>query len=153
MPASPNVASDGVAEASSCPALAGLPKAHFLPSQTHDLSTRWIVGEILRAAVHRPATMRGQPRGGCVQSLILLDFRTVALCAALVATSEAVLAHDAVSQFGTSIVESSWSVGDEPAKDSAVDIPADLWLVPQSLFGALCEPGTAMRVTTSTKFA
>jgi hypothetical protein len=67
-----------------------------------------------------------------VQSLILLDRRTVVLCAALVATSEVVLAHDAASQFGTSIVESWSSVGDEPAKDSALDIPADPWLVPQS---------------------
>ena len=99
-----------------------MPKAHFLPSQTHDLPTRWIVGEILRAAVHGPATMRGRPRGACVQSLILLDFRTVALCAALVATSEAVLAHDAASPFGTSIVESSCSVSDEPIELPRVDL-------------------------------
>jgi hypothetical protein len=65
--------------------------------------------------------MRGQPRGGCVQSLILLDFRTVALCAALVATSEAVLAHDATSQFETSIIESCWSVGDEARVDLCLE--------------------------------
>ena len=65
--------------------------------------------------------MRGQPRGGCVQSLILLDFRTVALCAALVATSEAVLAHDAASQFGTSIIESCRSVGDEARVDLCLE--------------------------------
>ena len=66
--------------------------------------------------------MRGRPRGACVQSLILLDFRTVALCAALVATSEAVLAHDAASPFGTSIVESSCSVSDEPIEPPRVDL-------------------------------
>jgi hypothetical protein len=77
-----------------------------------------------------------------VQSLILLDFRTVALCAALVATSEAVLAHDATSQFETSIIESRRSIGDEPAKDSALDIPADLWLVPQSLLARSARLGS-----------
>jgi hypothetical protein len=57
-----------------------------------------------------------------VQSLILLDFRTVVLCAALVATSEAVLAHDAASQSGTSMVELWWSVGDEPIEPLRVDL-------------------------------
>jgi hypothetical protein len=57
-----------------------------------------------------------------VQSLILLDFRTVVLCAALVATSEVVLAHGAASQSGTSIVESWWSVGDEPIELPRVDL-------------------------------
>jgi hypothetical protein len=99
-----------------------MPKAHFLPSQSHDLLTCWIAGGILRAAVDRPATMRGRPRGGSVQSLILLDFRTVVLCAALVATSEVVLAHDASSQSGTSIVESWWSVGFEPIELPLVDL-------------------------------
>jgi hypothetical protein len=66
--------------------------------------------------------MRGRPRGGCVQSLILLDFRTVVLCAALVATSEVVLAHDASSQSGTSIVESWWSVGAEKIELPRVDL-------------------------------
>ena len=113
MQGSPNVASDGVAEASERPALAGLPKAHFLPSQSHDLFTRWIAGGLLRAAVDRPATMRGRPRGGCVQSLILLDFRTLVLCAALVATSEVVLAQDASAGGGSTITVSCSSQAGE----------------------------------------
>ena len=60
-----------------------------------------------------------------MQSLILLDFRTVALCAALVATSEAVLAHDAASQFGPSIIESCWSVGDEARVDLCLEESLD----------------------------
>jgi len=116
------------------------PKAHFLPSQTHDLSTRWIAGEILRAAVHGPATLRGRPRGGCVQSLILLDIRTVALCAALVATSEAVLAHDATSQFETSIIESWRSVGDEPIELPRVDLYLDKESLDHSRIEVVAEP-------------
>jgi Protein of unknown function (DUF3011) len=48
--------------------------------------------------------MRGRPRGGSVQSLILLDWRTVALCAALVATGEVVLAQDAHGSAGSTLV-------------------------------------------------
>jgi hypothetical protein len=102
--------------------VSGPPKAHFLPSQTHDLSSRWITGEILRAAVHRPATMRGRPRGGSVQSLILLDWRTVVLCAALVATSDVVLAQDVAAQFTVSIIESPSSVGDEASEPPRVNL-------------------------------
>ena len=57
--------------------------------------------------------MRGRPRGGCVQSLILLDFRTVAVCAALIATSEVVLAQDASASSGSTITVSCSSQAGE----------------------------------------
>jgi hypothetical protein len=69
--AAPNPAGLRVASKLRRPALTRPPRARFLPSQTDDLSLHWITGGILRAPIHRPATMRGRPRGGCVQSLIL----------------------------------------------------------------------------------
>lgn len=75
-----------------------------------------------------------------MQSLILLDIRTVALCAALVATSEAVLAHDATSQFETSIIESWRSVGDEPIELPRVDLYLDKESLDHSRIEVVAEP-------------
>jgi Protein of unknown function (DUF3011) len=44
------------------------------------------------------------PRGGCVQSLILLDFRTLVVCAALIATSEVVVAQDTQGSAASTLV-------------------------------------------------
>ena len=90
--------------------------------------------------VRRPATLRGRPRAACVQSLILLDLRTVVLCAALVATSEVVLAHDAGSRFGNSIIESSWFVGDESIELPRVDLSLDKESLDRSSIEVVAEP-------------
>jgi hypothetical protein len=90
----------------------------FPAFQSHVLSANWIAAEILPAPVNRPATMRGQPRGASVQSLILLDFRTVVVCAALIATSEVVLAREAPAAGGSTVTVSCSSPAGERQRNT-----------------------------------
>jgi hypothetical protein len=104
------------------------------------LSTHWIVQAILRVAVHRPATMRGRPRGGCVQSLILLDCRTVAICAALIATSDVVLAQDAQGRPGSTHMTVTCASQAGERRECPADTSAGVTLV-KFTGHAACLPG------------
>ena len=97
--------------------------ARFLISLTDDLSAHWNTGGILRAAVDRPATARGRPRGVSVQSLILLDIRTVVCAALLIAPQEVVLAQ------GAAVGGSSLAAAAPPLAIGCVATPPNLALV------------------------
>ena len=92
----------------------------FSDSQTDALSTHWIAGGILRAAVNRPATVRGRPRGVSVQSLILLDIRTVVCAALLIAPSEVVLAQNAAVDGSSTKIAASCALS-IPTPDARAD--------------------------------
>jgi hypothetical protein len=109
----------------------------FSASQTDDLSAHWIARGILRAAVYRPATMRGRPRGGCVQSLILLDRRTVAICAALIATSEVVLAQHPQGSPGSTHVTVTCALPAGERRECPADTSAGVTLVSVHTSGSL----------------